>query len=784
MRKGLETIFLKAIAAEKRGDANEALRLYQSILGQFPNNARARRAADALTSAASGSAGGAPQDLLDKLLANYRAGRFAQVVEDGERLRALYASSPLVDQLIGAAHAGSGNFAEAEAAFRRSVALDPRNAQAHFNLAVALQEQHRLDAAVQVYSQTLSIQPDHIDAQFNLATALDALGKVDDAITAYGRLLILAPGHLTACYNLGNAYKRANRLDDAIRAYERALAINPRHAPSHNNRGVVLEELRRLTEAELAYRRSLEIDAEQPDAWNNLGNVLRQTGDIGAAIDAYGRATALNPGFAQAHNNLGNAYRDLGDLPRAVEAYDRALAIQPKWQGVLAQKLHHQAQMCDWSAYDQFGSVAADIGTGSQAIPPFTLLAFEDHPQRQLARSATWARANYGGLEPSPAVPRQPADTIRIGYFSADFHNHATMFLMSGLFRKHDRARFTVHAYSYGATAHDEMRDALIGHVDGFHDVRSMSDKDIVALAHSHALDVAVDLKGYTADNRCSIFALRPAPVQIAFLGYPGSLGTDFIDYIIADPVVVPKGSEQDYSEAILRLPHCYQPNDDQRPIAASAGKRTDHGLPDRGFVFCCFNNSYKIGPAEFDVWMPLLGKTAGSVLWLLRSNGAAEANLRMQAETRGIAGDRIIFADRLPMPQHLARHSHADLFLDSFAYNAHTTASDALWAGLPLITLAGRQFAARVGASLLNAVGLPELVATTPEDYEAMALDLAASPESLNSVREQLRSQRPVSTLFDTTRFARDIERGFAEAHRRQANGLPPADIDIGILP
>jgi predicted O-linked N-acetylglucosamine transferase (SPINDLY family) len=359
-----------------------------------------------------------------------------------------------------------------------------------------------------------------------------------------------------------------------------------------------------------------------------------------------------------------------------------------------------------------------------------------------------------------------------VGYFSADFHDHATLHLMSGLLREHDRNRFEIHGYSYGATRGGELRDRVAASMACFTDVRDLSDQAIVDLARSNGLDIAIDLKGYTRHSRSRLFAYRLAPIQINYLGYPGTMGADFIDFMIADRVVVPDRERKFYAEKVIYLPNSYQPNDITREIARTQTRRADFGLPETGIVFCCFNQSYKITPNEFEIWMRLLRKVDGSVLWLLRSNSWAEANLRREAGLRGVDPDRLVFARKLPHAEHLARHQHADLFIDTFNVNAHTTASDALWAGLPVVTKAGRQFAARVAASLLTAVGLPELITETEQDYETLILHLATSPDGLAAIKAKLAQNRSSRPLFDTVRYARDFERALEAAYQEHLAG------------
>ncbi len=394
-------------------------------------------------------------------------------------------------------------------------------------------------------------------------------------------------------------------------------------------------------------------------------------------------------------------------------------------------------------------------------------------------RSRTWAsEKDRQSALPFPALPQTRPERLKIGYFSADFHDHATMFLIAGLLREHDRAGFELFAYSYGRIRSGDWRKRAEGDVDHFFDVADSSDRDVADLARSHGLDIAVDLKGYTEDARSGIFRHRPAPVQINFLGYPGSMGADFIDYIVADPTIIPDDQRRFYSERIIYLPHSYQPNDNTREIAKTDTTRADFGLPEDGFVFCCFNNNYKIGPCEFDVWMRLLDKVDGSVLWLFRSNIWAEYNLRKEAEKRGVDPARLVFAGKLPHPEHLARHKHADLFIDTFNCNAHTTASDALWGGLPVVTKQGKQFAARVAASLLRAVRLPELIAETEEEYEKRILELASAPDKLSSIKTRLAENRMKEPLFDTWRYTRNFEHGLRQAYDLYFEGKPPEDI------
>jgi predicted O-linked N-acetylglucosamine transferase (SPINDLY family) len=376
--------------------------------------------------------------------------------------------------------------------------------------------------------------------------------------------------------------------------------------------------------------------------------------------------------------------------------------------------------------------------------------------------------------------PRTKSNQIAIGYFSADFHNHATAYLMAELFESHSRGRFRFIAYSFGPDTKDQMRERIKSSFDEFHDVRFMSDKQVAELSRSASIDIAIDLKGFTQDSRPGIFASRAAPLQVNFLGYPGTMGADCYDYLIADHTLIPDKHQSGYVEKIVYLPHSYQPNDRQRKIADKLFTRKELGLPEDAFVFCCFNNNYKITPPVFDTWMELLRVVEKSVLWLFEDNKFCSENLRREARQRGIDPHRLVFAKMLPLAEHLARHRCADLFLDTLPYNAHTTASDALWAGLPLLTQIGETFAGRVAASLLNAAGLPELITTSAREYERTAIELAQNPARLVSIKQKLWDSRLNMPLFDSELYAKHLEAAYAAMHERYLVGLPPAHIHV----
>ncbi|WP_054109065.1 tetratricopeptide repeat protein [Novosphingobium sp. AAP83] len=670
---------------------------------------------------------------------------------------------------MGNALKAQGKLDEEIAAYRQALAINPRNAEALNNTGNALKDQGKLVEAISAYRRAVEIKPTYADAFFNMGIALNQQGKLEEAMAAYRRSLDIRPIFADAYYNIGIVLKAQDKLEEAISAYKRAIDIRPAYSEAYFNLGNALNEQGRNEDSIIAFQRALEIQPTYAEAYNNLGNRLKDRGKLAEAISAYRNALEFKPAYAEAYNNMGNALKDQGKLDEAIASYRRAIEIKPTYAAAEAHLLFQCQHTCEWDGHEWLKEISARLGIQTDAVPPFALLSANDNPAEQLERAKTYALEQYK-LQPKP-LPAKAAtkpERIKVGYFSADFHNHATMYLMAGLLREHDRSQFEVFAYSYGPDKSGDLRRQAESGVDHFFDIADLADRQVVAMGRSHGLDIAIDLKGYTQNTRTEIFQHRLAPIQINYLGYPGSLGADFFDYIIADPVVITDEQRTYCSENVIYLPHSYQPNDNMRPISATVTTRADFGLPEEAFVFCCFNNNYKIGPQEFDIWMRILKRIDNSVLWLLRSNSWAESNLRKEAQKRGVEPSRIVFAEKLPHPEHLARHKHADLFIDTFNYNAHTTASDALWGGLPVVTKKGRQFSACVAASLLAAIGLPELITNSDEEYEKLIVDIALDRDKYLKINQNLGVNRAKEPLFDTKRYAKNFERGLRQAYEK----------------
>ena len=610
-------------------------------------------------------------------------------------------------------------------------------------------------------------------------------GDFAAAATSFRQAIAAEPRHGFAHNNLGAAMAALGRHEQAIESYRRALEIDPSYAQAHFNLGASLQALGRRDDAVDCFIRALQNDPGHVEAYYYLGLSHMASGRPNEALACYLRATDLSPGEAEVYAAMGTVLVQLRLVDAAVRAFETALSLNPELSAARANLMFWLARECDWDRLEAHRESLPRLGIDSDPVPPFTLLALEDHPQRHRARSEKFAEATYSHLRafPAPLRPAARPERLRIGYFSADFYEHATMFLSARMFELHDRSRFSIHGYSYGRQEGGAIRQRVSRACDSFRDVKELSDEAIAKIVREDRIDVAVDLKGYTEHQRLGILAYRPAPIQATFLGYPGTLGAPFIDYLIADPIVVPPEQRSAYAEQLIYLPHTYQINDDSREVALTSGSRAEAGLPEEAFVFCCFNTTYKITPAEFSIWMDLLRRVDGSMLWLLAGSSTAEVNLRDAAGKRGVDPSRLIFAPMVKPALHLARLRHADLFLDTFNCNAHTTASDALWAGLPVLTKVGRGFAARVAASLLSAIGLQELITTTERGYAELALALAQDPARLAAIRAKLAANRQAMPLFDSELCTRHIEQAYDLAYSRFLVGEAPEDIHVAAL-
>jgi predicted O-linked N-acetylglucosamine transferase (SPINDLY family) len=619
---------------------------------------------------------------------------------------------------------------------------------------------------------------------FDKALSLHQNGRIDAARELYEEILRTHPNHDETIHLLGVICFEKGEFAESIRLISRAIEIDPKFSAAHYNLGKCYEKLQDSEKAINSYSTSIQLEPNNAEAYFGIGNSLFDLRRYEEAVESYDKAITLRPGYADALGNRGNVLKKLKRYDEALASYDSALKLEPDQDDLLGRRMATALNMGDWS---KFASDVREIETKTErlekASSPFAMLLTSNSRQLQLKLAVICAAKFSQSARVESVVKGAGNGRIRIGYFSSDFRNHPTSHLIAEMLEHHDKGRFEVIAFSHGPNDNSQIQKRMENAFERFFHVEEMSDLDLTALARDNALDIAVNLNGYTKLARTAVFAIRVAPLQVNFLGYPGTMGAKFMDYIIADRTLIPPSHQDGYSEKIVYLPHSYQPNDRKREIAEKQFTRLELGLPARGFIFCCFNNNSKINPNSFDMWLRVLKQVDGSVLWLLSKNDYVTPNLRKEAEARGVDPSRLIFAPLIPMPEHIARHQCADLFLDTLPCNAHTTASDALWGGLPVLTLIGETFAGRVAASLLNAIGLPELITTSKIEYERMAIELARNPAKLLSIKKKLSDNRLVTPLFDAKLYAKHLEAAYAAMYERYQADLPPAHIHVNPL-
>jgi protein O-GlcNAc transferase len=675
------------------------------------------------------------------------------------------------------------DFAGAEKNLLKVLKKQPGHVGALNTLAILLAQSGRHAQAEDYFLKAIQVFPSSDATYYNYGITLRALGRLAEARDAFDKSLAINPSSSDAWNNRGVTSSNLGDFRSAIADFDKAILANPGNAAAYANKGKALAQLELGEEARAAYARAIAISPNLPEAWLGLGQVLSQLRRHNEALPAYDRAISLKPDLPEAWSGRGQALMVFKRYEEAYAAYDQAMKLMPELDYVAGKWLHARMHCCFWDDIENaYGRVLTEVSSRKKAASPFNLLSIPSTLSEQKIAAETYAADNFPPVTDESALSFvSHAGKIRIGYFSADFRDHAVAHLMAQLFELHDRSKFEVFGYSFGPSAGDEMRRRLSAGFDQLIDVKDKSDKEIADSARDLQIDIAVDLMGFTEGSRTGIFAHRAAPIQVNYLGFPGTVGANYIDYIIADTVLIRPEEADFYSEKIAYLPHSYQVNDSARPISDRRFTRDELGLPPDAFVFCCFNNSFKITPDVFDIWMRLLGKLDGSVLWLPQSNASAVRSLRAEAAARGIAGERLVFAGRMEqLSDHLARMASADLFLDTFYYNAHTTASDALWAGVPLVTRLGHTFAGRVAASLLNAIGLPELVTRTSDEYEQLAFRLANDRDRLSLIRKRLADNRLTHPLFDTKLFTRHLESAYEKMWERHRMNLKPDHLSV----
>ncbi len=677
-------------------------------------------------------------------------------------------------------------FEEALAGYDKALSLSPQRPELHYSRGNALMELVRYEQALASFDRALQLKPDYAEAWNNRSSALQSLGRFDQAISSLNRALTLQPNLAAAFHNRGLILRRLGRLQDAIASYDRALTIQPAYVAAWNDRGLALKDLGLFSEALACFDHALKIDASNVHALNNRGVVLWDMGRIDEAKTSFDEAISANADFAATFYNRGSmVWARQQQLESACRDLEKVLSLDPDYAYARGDLLHLNMYAGDWRNFDQeIALIDEGVRAGKAAVVPFVYQAMSQSPADLHTCARLYAERTY------PAAPalwtkamRRPGK-IRVGYVCGEFREHATSHLSAGLYESHDKTQFEIIAFDNGASDGSPLRRRLEAAFDKFIDISTLDSAAAAQTIVAEEVDILVNLNGYYGRLRMDIFARRPAPIQVNFLGFPGTLGAPYIDYIIADHIVIPQEERQHYAEKVVTLPDSYQVNDVWRDAPKMSTNRTAHGLPEKAFVFCHFNHTYKLTPATFSRWMQILRQAEGSVLWLLQSSGSFADNVRREAERQGIAADRLIFAPVIAHQDHLARLALGDLFLDSLPYNAHTTASDALRMGLPVLTCRGASFAGRVASSLLQAVRLPEMITESPEAYEALALKLAADPQLLAATRQKLLQNAATTPLFDTIRFTRHIESAYTAMLNTWQRGEAPQGFSVSPQP
>jgi protein O-GlcNAc transferase len=819
----------RALGLHQQGQLDQAAELYSQILQQEPGNAAALQllgvlrgqqgrnveaiklieAALAIQPRDFGAlanygqiltASGRPQDALgifdkalamkpdffealyNKAVALAQLKRFAQAVTSYDKALAVRPDSADCFYNRGIALAALGWFADALDSYDKALFLNPHDFRAHYNRGTALADLRRFEAAAQSYEQALALQPRFAEALFNHGIALLALERFAEALESFDQVLALRPGDAELLNNRGVALWHLKRVAESLASYDKALAADPDHVATLLNRAFLQQEMACFEEALADYDKVIALEPKRERAWNGRGTILHALKRGREALANFDKAVELDPDYADALVNRAHLrWTESGDYAGATSDLRSALTADPSQPYARGELLHLKMYGADWEGFDAEKTLIDEgVRKGDRIVRPFVYQALSESPADLQACSRIFA----GGLFPAP-LQKAPSfayahDKIRIGYVSGEFREQATAYLMAGLYELHDREKFDVIAIDNGGRDGSAMRRRLEAAFDKVIYITKMSDDEAVNQIRAAEIDILVNLNGYFGAPRMGIFARRAAPIQINYLGFPATLGASYMDYILADRVVIPEEERGFYDEKVVYLPHCYQANDRKRPIAAQVPGRAGLGLPGDGFVFCNFNQSYKITPSVFARWMRILKAVDGSVLWLLKSKPVFETNLSQEAERHGVASPRLVFAASLPPDRHLARLKRADLFLDSLPYNAHTTASDALWAGLPLLTCRGTTFPGRVAASLLGAIGMPELVTESLDDYEALAIRLARNAEAMDELKRKLAQNRLTCPLFDTDLFRKNIETAYTTMWEAWKKGEAPKNFAV----
>lgn len=723
-----------------------------------------------------------PQENIKSILNLYSAGKNQEAFDKVEALKNNYPNNALLFNISGVCLKALGRLDAAIKNFQISLDIKPDYFEVSYNLGLTFQQIGNFDNAIKSFKVAIKYKPDYAEAHANLAHTLKQVGHLEGAISSYRKTISIRPNYAEAYNNLGNILIDIGQINEAKKCFEEAIKIKPNFAEAFNNLGNIMRDYGQLDNAYKSYLSASKIKPNFAEVHNNLGIIYSELGEHLLAIESYSNAIDKKKNFGEAYANLGGAQKRLRRLNEATESYQNAIEINPNIPYILGDLINTKMNLCLWEGYAQdFEKILIKINKNEKAIRPFPSLALISDPKVQKRIAENFSKSRFHkSIDVSIPKKTNKENKIRVGYFSPDFRSHAVASLISELFEEHDRHKFEIHAFYFGPNTNDDMNLIIKSAVDYYHDVRSLGHKDVALLARKVKLDIAVDLCGYTQDCRPEIFAERAAPTQINYLGYPGTMGVDFMDYIIADKTIIPKKNQEHFSEKIIYMPNSYQVNVSSKDLTEIQFTRQEFGLPQEGFVFCCFNNSYKITPSVFKSWMKILQGVNGSVLWVFESNKNSVKNLKDAAVKHGVSKDRLIFASHMSVEKHLNRIRLADLFLDTLPYNAHTMGSDTLRMGIPLLTCMGETLASRVAASLLFSLNLPEMVTITLEEYVSVAIKLATNQQEILKIKHKLSRNVLSSSLYNTRKFSKDLENAYLQIYENVKKKKKPCHIYV----
>lgn len=755
----LKTLFEKAVQLHQSGSPQEAIPIYLEMLLADNSN---------------------------PYLLFLAGSAFGQIGHHTEGITYLQKSAQLVPNPISLNNLALsllalGRHTEAINSLKLAIKLDPNYSEGFCNLGIAQRNAGLPTDSIHSFEKSIRLAPNNRQAFIEKGISLSVLGDYSQSLECLKVACKLDPAFPDTYKLIGDALIRMDKIVDSLPYYDKAIQIKPTFVEAYSSRGGAQKKLDKFGEALTDYNIAIELKPDYAEAYCNRGNTLKELYRLDEALADYNKAIELKPDYAEAYSNRGNTLKQLNRLNETLADYKTALQFKSDIKYLLGTTFHIKMHLCDWIDFEgNLNELVRNVSKFASSSPPFALQGLIDSADLQNKCAQTYIRDKYPlRSNPLPKTPRTDNHKIKIGYFSSDFGNHPVTHLLAGLFEVHDKGKFEIYAFSLQERELDEWRNRVINGVDHFIDVSKKSDSEIATLSRSLQIDIAVDLNGHTTNARTGIFSYRTATVQTSYIGFLGTMGENYYDYLIADAILIPEESRDFYAEKIAYLPS-YQCNDNKFEVSDRIYNRNEFDLPEEAFIFCSFNNNWKITPSVFDSWMKILDRVPHSVLWIYVDNATAESNLRKEAKNRGIDPIRLVFASKIPLAEHLSRLRLADIFLDTFPYNAGATASNALRVGLPLITMTGESFPSRYGASILNAIGMTELIAETTDEFEFLAIDLATHPERLAKIKDKLANNLKTTSLFDTVRFTKSLESAFMEMHHRSNCGLPSDHIFV----